>query len=114
MLGSWSLGNLDTPGGSGEGCWTPGSVAPEKVWAGGTDLCILGCQVEGEAREWMRPFGERVERGGSQRQHLEDFPENPRRRTEHLGRREVYGKVCRHSARSGRENVSRTDKWFLK
>lgn len=25
---------LDTPSGYGEGCWTPGSIAQRKVWAG--------------------------------------------------------------------------------
>lgn len=90
MLGSLSLGN--TPGGCGEGCWTPGSVAPGKVWARGTDLGILGSQVGGEAGEWTRPSRECAERGESQRQHLEDFPENPRRRQK-AGRREEYEKV---------------------
>lgn len=51
---------------------TPGSAAPDEVCVGETDWGILGSQVRGEAREWMRPSRECMERGESQRQHLED------------------------------------------
>lgn len=63
---------LDTPGGYGEGCWTPGSTAQRKVWAGEADLGILGVQIEGGTRGWMRLSRECVEKGESQGQKLED------------------------------------------
>lgn len=48
-------GPVDTPGGCGEGCWTPPVPAvPEKLWAGVPDLGIPSTQVGGGTGEWLR------------------------------------------------------------
>ena len=66
-------------------------MVSERVWAGETDPDVLGLQVRGEAREWMRPSRECVERGESQRKYLEDnWPSRrsqPETEKEWLGRR---------------------------
>lgn len=97
---------LDTPGGYGEGRWTPGSTAQRKVWAREADLGILGVQIEGETRQRMRLSRERVEKGESQGQKLEDNQSLRKSQKDieekWVGKRKEYRKLRGHRAREGR------------
>lgn len=86
---------------------TPGSVAPDKVWAGETDRGILGSQVGGEAREWTRPSRACMERGESQRQHLED--NQPLRKSQKKTEKEWLG----GGGRTGRRGVLESQEGVL-